>query len=609
MEFQLRNHNEPSPLLQLRNLSFEYGTYKVLKSVNLTLHQGEIHAMVGEHGAGKSTLCLLLGGFLNPDTGKIHVNGQSYDFLTAQKASQVGIELVTQQNHLFSHFTVASNLLINHTRFLFNHKKRIRESEAFLKKYDIQLDPTEILENLNLSDKVLVDILKHLYRKPRLLILDEAFEKLSAVALDKIIPILKELTSQGMSILFVTHRIDDIYHFADKVSIIRHGEILLTDSVSRVDKIHIIKLAYTQITKEKQLEDANFEFNQLLKYNEAILEHLPVNLIVVDTQHQVKMVNEFAKHYFGLKDTDYFNMPLCEFFVQNQKVFELIRPVLTSQQETTFYNLTLHVNDVEMVTNIRMYPVYDETFFIGSFLIIEDVTEQEKLREQFMFSEKLASVGLLAAGVAHEINNPLETLYNYLEYVRIKFQHQELLTTLDRMEEEITSISQIVSNLVTFTGDMQKTIEYFDLNELLTGIINLVKYNAKYRKIRIDFQYDADNIMINANKTEIKQVILNLMKNSFEAMPAGGSLLIKTEQILHHDAPSARMIFQDTGCGISDHALKDIFLPFYSTKKERDDNMGLGLSVSYGIIKKYKGTITVENTQGAGCRFTIIIPL
>jgi signal transduction histidine kinase len=114
--------------------------------------------------------------------------------------------------------------------------------------------------------------------------------------------------------------------------------------------------------------------------------------------------------------------------------------------------------------------------------------------------------------------------------------------------------------------------------------------------------------MIQANKHEIRQVFLNLLKNSFEAMPAGGDIHIETTQITEDGVNVAKIIFQDTGSGICDENPNNIFLPFYSTKKGRGKNLGLGLSVSYGIIKKYHGTISVENSDHSGCRFLIHLP-
>jgi ABC-type sugar transport system ATPase subunit len=232
----------------------------------------------------------------------IRFKGRELSPLSPETARQSGIEIVTQHNPLFDDFTVANNILVNN-RFrsspFFNSKQLKRTAGQFLQATGFDLDPSALLKNLNQSDRVVVDILKHIYPQPELLILDEALEKLSAENLERIIAILRAMKQKGTAILFITHRIDDIYTFADRVSIMRDGHILLTDSVDRIDKINIIRLAYTQFLQSERGEQDTTLFYQLLKYNQAILENLPINLIVIDENGSVKLINESAKHFFS----------------------------------------------------------------------------------------------------------------------------------------------------------------------------------------------------------------------------------------------------------------------------------------------------------------------
>lgn len=600
-------------LLGLRNINFYYETLRVLKDINLTIQDSEVHAIVGEHGAGKTSLCMIISGFLKPHSGSIMFNNRLLDSWSQRRAKNWGIEFVSQQNPLVENFTVAENIFLDSrgtsTYPFVSRKNNLEQAELFCRKYDFPVNPDAFIKNLKLSDRVLVDILKHLYKRPKLLILDEALQKLTAPNLNRMIQILKELKREGMSIIFVTHRIDDIYTFADKVSIIKNGEILITDSVTNIDKINLIKLAYTQISNTSTVENANREFYNLLKYNEAVLKNLPVNLIVVDRDGDIKLINEYARQYFNIDESDYLNIPVKKLFAKNNRdAFLLIKKGLANQNGDSFYNIPVNRSGAESITNIKIHPIYDETFRIGDYIIIEDVTEREKLREQVIVSEKLASIGLLSAGVAHEINNPLEIIYNYIRYLKFNSSNPEFAQTVTNLEEEIQSISQIVSNLISFSDSSTNQIENVNLNDLITGIISLVRHNAKYKSIDICFQEKGDPIYLRINKTEIKQVILNLMKNSFEAMPEGGKLTIKVAAKTVDKSSYVEMMFRDTGCGIKKRNIHDVFLPFYSTKKEKFGNLGLGLSVSYGIVKKYTGTITVRNLNGSGCEFVIRIP-
>jgi signal transduction histidine kinase len=260
------------------------------------------------------------------------------------------------------------------------------------------------------------------------------------------------------------------------------------------------------------------------------------------------------------------------------------------------------------ITNIKVLPIYDGAFLIGNITIIEDVSKQENLRQQMILSEKLASIGILAAGVAHEINNPLEIIYNHLNFMKYNIDREKLTETVSNIEEELEDIKQIVSNLISFSDSKKIVREEFELNGLIGSIINLIRFSAKNKNIVIEYAPADRPIVLNANMNEIKQVVLNLLKNSFEASDSGGLIHIETSSVNIDDKPHACILFRDNGIGIEDENPDNIFLPFYSTKIGNDANLGLGLSVSYGIIKKYNGRIGVKNLIDSGCEFTITLP-
>lgn len=602
--------NSSGELLALRNITLDYGEFRALNRIHFNLAPSEIHAIVGEHGAGKSSLGMLISGILKPQSGQILFDGHTYRTLTLKTASKIGIEMVHQHSlSLNQYFSVAENLSLPNMPLFTGRKKNIHAVQSFFSHYDVTLDPSVLVEQLNASDQVFVEILKHVYPQPKLLILDETLEKLTAPAFNKIVHILTLLKREGASILLITHRIDDIYNLADRVSIIKNGEILLTDEVKNIDKLNLIKMAYIQISTEQHINHLNTEFYQFLKYNEAILRNLPVNLIVADNERRIKMVNNYCKQYFHLQEHLYFNVPLEQFFSGNNAgTLALLNTAFSSEQEKAFYQIPLVINTLQTVNNIKTFPIYDGTFLLGHIIIIEDITEYDQLQKQVMLSEKLASVGLLAAGVAHEINNPLEIIYNSLDFLKYHIHSKPLEEAVDDIQEEMSSIANIVSNLHSFSDQKQSMNEEIDVNEAIRSILNLIQYNAKYRHITIRFEPYKHEICIRANKSEMKQVILNLLKNSFEAMPSGGDIFIKTMLMTKNGSDFVQLTFQDTGTGICDKNPNNVFLPFYSTKKGQESNFGLGLSVSYGIIKKYNGTISVENIENSGCQFIIHIP-
>jgi signal transduction histidine kinase/ABC-type branched-subunit amino acid transport system ATPase component len=602
------------PLLTISGIELDYGFLRALRDVKLSVFPGEVHAVVGEHGAGKSSLGMVISGAVAPKAGTIEFGGFEYSRLSPEKARVLGIEMVYQNIDVNAYSTVAESLIVNHSvfsRFPFMSNKRVwREIEAFISPYGFKLDPNAKVTDLSLSDQTLVEIIKSVWRKPKLLILDEALEKLSAAVLEEVISILNDLKRRGTAILFITHRIDDVYQFADRVTIIKDGEVLLTEAVRNVDKISLMKFTYSQIGKKHNVYGIDREFYQLLKYNEAILQQLPVNLVVTDGENRVKMVNEYGKRYLGVQSVPYLDVPLDTLFGEkNREFLSLIEQALRDKAERAFYNVSITVASEKTINNVITYPIIDGLFLLGNIIIIEDITKQERLRQHLILSEKLASVGLLAAGVAHEINNPLGIIGNYLVRLKNKSTDKVQLETIEDIGGEIDYIGHIVKNLISFSDSGELPDEEIELNDLIAAIISLVKHNAEHRNIDVIFYAKNGAIGLRANKNEIKQVLLNLLKNSFEAMPTGGMVKLTTERIDTTRNGCACITIEDTGPGIADTKPENIFLPFYSTKKRSGENIGLGLSVSYGIITKYNGSISVENLEGRGCRFTIKLPL
>ncbi len=222
-------------------------------------------------------------------------------------------------------------------------------------------------------------------------------------------------------------------------------------------------------------------------------------------------------------------------------------------------------------------------------------------------SERLASVGLLAAGVAHEINNPLEIIFNYLDLLRFTVKEREGQELLGQLEEEIATIESIVGNLVTFSDTASDGGEVFDVREVIENLLKLIRYTSTARGLEIRLESPA-SLLVKASKAEIRQVFLNIIKNSFEAMPDGGTLSISTRATGESEIGGCSIVFSDNGSGVPREHIKDVFLPFFSTRKATNRNRGLGLYLSYQILKKYNGAIALENNQEGGCTVRVSLP-
>ncbi|MFA5513705.1 MAG: ATP-binding cassette domain-containing protein [Sphaerochaetaceae bacterium] len=605
--------SKPKPIIKVKDISLNYGSVQALNDVSLEIRPGEIHAIVGEHGAGKSTLAKIFSGMLIPNGGEIFINDVKRTQFSLNIAQRAGIRMVYQENLLNEYFSVAENILYKSkigTTFGFYSKKKINiHAQTYINSLGFNIDPKTKLMKLTLSERTVVEILKVLYTNPKVLILDESLEKLSAEQFSRIIPILIEKCKKGMSIITITHRIDDVYNFASNVTVLREGSLLITENIDNINKLNLIRMAYTTVGADIGIKP-DTEFYQILKYNEAILQFLPMNIIVIDNHMIIKMVNEQCINSFDLRDKKFINIPLSSLLEESRVAFNLIKESVKKNESRSFYNVEIKFRDTKSINNIKTYPVFDGLAVLGTILIIEDITEYDSLQRQLILSEKLAAVGLLAAGVAHEINNPLEIISNYLSYLKYTQSNHDVIESINKVNNEITHIAKIISNLLTFSDGKTIQMEILDINTLIEEILELLKYNAQYKHINIEFLKGNEQQYISGDEGPLKQVILNLIKNSFEAMPNGGNIKIITQNGFLNGKNSSTLIFEDDGPGIPGKDIHTIFLPFYSTKVKKEDQLGLGLglSITYRIIESFKGTMEVYNLNPKGCRFVIELP-
>jgi two-component system NtrC family sensor kinase len=224
---------------------------------------------------------------------------------------------------------------------------------------------------------------------------------------------------------------------------------------------------------------------------------------------------------------------------------------------------------------------------------------------QILQSEKLASVGRLAAGIAHEINNPLTGILTFTHLLREKKNNsEEDMKDLNVIMQETTRVREIVRNLLDFARQSPSNKDMININEAMVQLLKLIRSQKEFRKIRIIENYDANLPALCADKNQLQQVFLNLLLNAGESIAGEGTITI-TSSI---EEDGILITIADTGCGIRSQDIGKIFDPFYTTKPV-GKGTGLGLSVSYGIIQQHGGTIRCESKEGEGTIFEIFLPL
>lgn len=238
----------------------------------------------------------------------------------------------------------------------------------------------------------------------------------------------------------------------------------------------------------------------------------------------------------------------------------------------------------------------------GYIRFVQDITEIKKLEEQMVQSEKLASIGRLAAGIAHEIGNPLTSIFSFVQILREMEEDEFKKESLDTIYFHINRISEILKQLSGFSKMPSGERKECYINEIIQTSVNLIQYDKKAKNINIVKELSPTLPMIAIDGNQLSQVFVNLILNAIDAMPDGGTLTIRSMM----KEKDIVIQFEDTGIGIPREELSKIFDPFFTTKER---GTGLGLAVSYNIIKKMNGTLSVESELGKGTIFTITIPV
>lgn len=598
--------------IELQNLCLEYDEVVALENANLKFKKGSIHAIIGEHGAGKSSIGHILTGLVKPSSGKIIIDEKQFFNLTPKLAINKGIHLVHQGLPLNPHFTVAENLFYSSKRssnFSMFYKSKLQEkAKEYLLTQGFDIDINRLTKNLNLAEKAVIAILAQIVDKTNVLILDESLDKVSIEYYVHLSEIISKLKQNGCTIIIISHKIDRVYDIADTISIIKDSRILLTEDTKSIGKMQMIKMAYTQYSDTPIYQNNLGSLYQLVKYNEAILEDLPANLIIVNNDGTLKLANKFFINNFKLKISDYIEKPVKLLFEKSQSTsLNILLQSMLKNKEDTKFHVTLEINKTKGIFNIYTSPIMDDSDKIGNMIIFYDITVYNSLQENNQLNDKLSSVGLLSAGVAHEINNPLEIIGNYLTNIKFQYNDEHLLSIVNKLSKQVSYITKIVSNLQNFSNIEKVIPENANVNEIISEMIGLLKVNARLKDIKIIFNQE-ESAFIFVNQNELKQVILNIFKNAFESIEKQGEVDITIKRELINDIKHVSIYFTDTGVGIND--TKDYFNPFYSTKSSNHKNTGLGLSLVYGIVSKYNGLVSLNNRSDGkrGCTVRVTFP-
>lgn len=337
--------------------------------------------------------------------------------------------------------------------------------------------------------------------------------------------------------------------------------------------------------------------------NDLIIENAADGVIAVDKQGRVTTMNPAAEHITGYSLQELLGKPYSSIFIDTG--FD--SPVLETLQQGTGHvaleiSFPARERTIEIsVTTSQIHNARGE--LIGALVIFSDLTARKESQRRLAQTERLATLGELMAGVAHEVRNPLTAIKGYAQILKqhdLQPAHQQYLAVILK---EIDSINRVIQQLLDFARPRRGLWQPVHLNQLLDECLVLIQTSGLEARIHFASHYDSSLPPIDADGELLKQVLLNILINAVQAISARGNITIRT---LRWDDAHQAIAIQDDGCGIAPEHQKKIFDPFFTTKAS---GTGLGLALSQRIINAHHGDIQLVSQPGHGATFTLILPL
>lgn len=390
-----------------------------------------------------------------------------------------------------------------------------------------------------------------------------------------------------------------------------------------IDEIILIQRLSTKISTALNYEDI---ITKLIELTSQIIPVIDCNVYVYDDETKnFKKLSERGANYLDTIMETYVEDGIIDYVLREKRSIVLpdINTTLDEFDEKNFVIVPLVLRNegigVYLIhTDKKQKDFTNQTLLLLSILANQTAVAVENSRNynallkaneelkitqaQMIQAAKLAAVGELAGGIAHEINNPLQILLGHIQLMQLG---RDLPKRIEIVKEQIEKISQITRRLLNFSRKVPEDFKFelVNVNFAIQEMLTLVSYQFKYNDIELILKLDPALPLIYGNKVYLQQVFLNLMINAKDAMPNGGKLIIETLS----ENEKVVIKFTDTGVGIPPEIKEKIFEAFFTTKGSR--GTGLGLSISRWIIKKHNGEIKVESEVGKGSTFTIILPL
>ena len=390
------------------------------------------------------------------------------------------------------------------------------------------------------------------------------------------------------------------------------GDFLSSEDMELLESLAgYIGIAIQNAQLYHRLEQKISEFERLKEFHENIVESIHIGIFAVDLEDRIESWNAEMEVMYAKPRAEALRQPLSAVFPA--EFIARFNSVRDEHGTHTLYKFRLELpTGEERIANIAIAPLVTRDFVtVGRIILVDDITDRMQLEAQLTQAEKLSSIGLLAAGVAHEVNTPLAVISSYTQMLTKHMRDDDRLApVLEKITQQTFRASEIVNGLLNFSRTSGAEFTSIDLNHLLNDSLTLLDHQMKTSQIRIVTDLDPKLNHIHGNQGKLQQVILNLLLNAKDAM--AGSAERTLTVTTYETAGRVLVRIKDSGSGIERDHLHRIYDPFFTTKTKPQEGehkgTGLGLAVSYGIIQEHAGKIHVESEPGVGTTFQLEFP-
>lgn len=401
------------------------------------------------------------------------------------------------------------------------------------------------------------------------------------------------------AIIFIAHHISKpIKYFADVCRKIEIGNLKEKININRRDEIGVLANSFNGMID--QLNASTENLIEMKKFNEDILKNIYIGIMTTDNSGNLLSINETGKTIFE----QYKNIDI---YTELNK--QIIKTLAEERNINTVVAITYNIGKtIYFDVSTSLLKKENETIY-GAICSFNDITRRKILENNIVRVDKLASVGHFAAGLAHEIRNPLTGIKTSIQVIKNrKMSSNELssIELLDGITYEIDRINNLITELLDFSKPKQTNYEKADINDILKKSLDLTKEGIVRKKIDVCYNSSGGKNMVLVDKDQVEQIFINIITNAIDAMDDNGRLTIETDEIMTSNMPFIAITFEDNGSGMEEEVIERIFDPFFTTKSK---GTGLGLSVVAKLAEENNGKIEIESVAGQGTRFKIIFPL